>query len=62
MQKTQAPLNKPAVELTLEQLQSVAGGLPRGGWGQEGDPVAEEAVTAAASVQVDPTPLPRGGW
>lgn len=63
MQKTQAPLTKPEaapVELSMEQLQAVSGGLPRGGWGTEGDTVV--AADAVVTVAVDPTPLPRGGW
>lgn len=61
--KQDTPKNAP-VELTQEELQSVAGGLPRGGWGQEGNVAVggDAAVSDVASALVEPTPLPRGGW
>jgi len=61
MQKTQDSKIKPEVapvELSLEQLQLVSGGAPRGGWGAE-DSVITEAVVVDA---VTETPAPRGGW
>jgi hypothetical protein len=66
MQKTQDSLNKPEtapVELSVEQLQLVSGGAPRGGWGQEGSTATTTTTTAAtAATLADPTPAPRGGW
>ena len=63
MQKTQDSKTKPEVapvELSLEQLQQVSGGAPRGGWGTEDSTVTTDAVTVAAVATE--TPAPRGGW
>lgn len=62
MQKTQDSKIKPEaapVELSMEQLQAVTGGLPRGGWGAEDSVVVADTLATAAA---EPTPLPRGGW
>ena len=62
MQKTQDSKTKPEVapvELSLEQLQHVSGGAPRGGWGTE-DSTAVAATVVVADVTE--TPAPRGGW
>jgi hypothetical protein len=49
-QSTEAePVQVHPIELDLTVLQSVGGGLPRGGW-------------SADALVVDTTDLPRGGW
>lgn len=47
-----APRDIGPVELSVQQLGLVAGGLPRGGWSEF------EALTVESSASA----LPRGGW
>ena len=59
MQKQQNNPSVEPIELSLEDLEHVSGGTPKGGWGPADGAVGDEAL---ASVAVDPLPTPKGGW
>ena len=49
MQKQQNPAPLKPVELALEELEHVAGGLPKGGWHQDGDAAASDTTSSATA-------------
>ncbi len=59
MQKHQQIPSVEPIELSLEELEHVSGGTPKGGWGPADSPVGEDL---AAAVTTDPFPTPKGGW